>query len=64
MERKKIISGAAFQMDYAADYIMQRYQADDYQVQKLTFDEDGQSGVLVQIKNTTKGFGSFLKTAI
>ena len=55
MDRQKTISGAAFQMDYLADHMVKRYEADGYQCQKLTFDDKGAPGALVQIRNTSDG---------
>ncbi len=64
MSQTKIITGAAFQIDYAADYVKQKYEADGYQAQKLSFTDNGTEGVLVQIRNTSDGVGGILKTAI
>ncbi len=64
MSQNTTINGAAFQMDYAADHIQRKYEADGYQTQKLTFNENGAEGVVVQIRNTSDGWGSFLKKAV
>ncbi len=64
MNRKSTINGAAFQMDYGADYILEKYKSDGYEVQKLSFDDEGNEGRLVQIRNTTKSVGSKLKTLV
>lgn len=60
--RQTIIDGAAFQMERAADCIVQKYEADGYQAQKLSFNSGDDSGMLVQIRNTSGGVGGFLKT--
>ena len=56
MERRKVISGAAYQQESCADYMVQLFAAEEYQVQKLQFEENGTQGVLVQIRNTSSGF--------
>lgn len=61
MERKKVLKGAAYQQESCADYIVRLFSADDYQVQKLRFDDEGTTGTLVQVKNTTSGFWSTAK---
>jgi hypothetical protein len=64
MNRTRVINGAAFQMEYAADYIRQKYEADGYLVQKLTCGDGDGSGILVQVCNSSEGVGGLLKTAI
>ena len=64
MSKKNTINGAAFQMDYGADYILEKYKSDGYEVQKLSFDDEGNDGRLVQIRNTSEGVGSKLKALV
>ncbi|MBP5673932.1 MAG: hypothetical protein IKP58_16790 [Victivallales bacterium] len=64
MSKKNTINGAAYQMDYGADYIVGKYQSDGYEAQKLTFEEDGNNGRLVQIRNTSDGVGGKLKALV
>lgn len=61
MDRTKRIAGAAYQQDACGDYMVKLYEAEDYQAQKLHFEEGGSRGTLVQIRNTTGGFWSGLK---
>ncbi len=51
-------------MDYGADYILEKYKSDGYEVQKLSFDDEGNDGRLVQIRNTSEGVGSKLKALV
>lgn len=64
MSQKNTIKGAAFQMDYAADHIMQKYLSEGYDAQKLSFSEGDNSGCIVQVRNVSKGVGSVLKTVV
>ena len=64
MSKNSTINGAAFQMDYGADYILEKYKSDGYEVQKLSFDDEGNDGRLVQIRNTSEGVGSKLKALV
>ena len=64
MSKKNTINGAAFQMDSGADYILEKFKIDGYEVQKLSFDEQGNSGRLVQICNTSENVGGKLKTMV
>ena len=64
MSKNSTINGAAFQMDYGADYILDKYKSDGYEVQKLSFDDEGNDGRLVQIRNTSEGVGSKLKALV
>lgn len=64
MDRQKTISGAAFQMDYLAGHMMKRYEADGYQCQKLTFEDKGSPGFLLQIRNTGEGGWATAKTML
>ena len=61
MDRTKRIAGAAYQQDACGDYMVKLYEAEDYQAQKLHFEDGGSRGTLVQIRNTTGGFWSGLK---
>ena len=51
-------------MNRCADFIADKYAANGYQVQKLRFDEGGESGLLVQIRNTGQNAKGYLMTAI
>lgn len=61
MDRKKTITGAAYQMEACADYMQKIFEADDYQTQQLKFERDGEPGIMVQIRNTSEGFGAWTK---
>ena len=51
-------------MNRCADFIADKYASSGYQVQKLRFDETGESGLLVQIRNTEQNVKGYLMTAI
>ena len=51
-------------MNRCADFIADKYASSGYQVQKLRFDENGESGLLVQIRNTEQNVKGYLMTAI
>ena len=51
-------------MNRCADFIMEKYQVEGYLVQKLPFEEQGESGILVQIRNTEDDVKGILKTVI
>lgn len=51
-------------INYCANFIMDKYSYDGYQVQKIPFEEQGKDGILVQIRNTEDGFSGILKTVI
>jgi len=62
MSKKTTIPGAAARIDACAAYIQETYQANGYGTQKLLFEENGKTGMLVQIKNSTTTGGSLLRT--
>ena len=51
-------------MHNCAEFIMAKYQNDGYLVQKIPFEEQGKSGILVQVKNTEDDLKGYAKTAI
>ena len=51
-------------LNACADYIRGKYESAGYQVQKLLFEENGESGLLVQIRNTEDNAKGILKTVI
>jgi len=55
MDREKTIKGAGFQMDYLAEHTVKRCEADGYECQKLSFEDKGNPGLLIQIRNTSDG---------
>lgn len=57
MERKKTISGAAYQQEHCANYISQLYEAEDFQTQQLKYE----GGTIVQVRNTSTGLKSAAK---
>ncbi len=62
MSKKTTIPGAAARIDACASYIQDSYQANGYGTQRLLFEENGATGMLVQIKNSTSTGGSILRT--
>lgn len=62
MKRQTIISSAAIKIDDCAKYIKNRFENDDYQAQILRFDDNGENGILVQIRNTKTGTLKWMKT--
>ena len=55
---------AGNRINMCADHIRGKYEAAGYQVQKLMFEENGEPGLLVQIRNTEDNVGGILKTVI
>ena len=51
-------------INMCADHIRSKYAAAGYQVQKLMFEESGEPGLLVQIRNTEDDVRGILKTVI
>ena len=61
MDRTKTITGAAYQQESCAEYMVKLYAADGYQAQQFQFDDNGTRGTVVQIRNTSSGFWSGVK---
>ena len=59
-----VCMGKKNMMNHCADFIMEKYMYDGYQVQKVPFEEQGNEGILVQIRNTENDFSGILKTVI
>lgn len=57
------VSNASSMIDDLASAMVVKYRDKGYGVQRLAFEQDGESGVLVQIKNSKSGVGSFLRLA-
>ena len=51
-------------INVCADHIRNKYASAGYQVQKLLFEENGEPGLLVQIRNTEDNVKGILKTVI
>ena len=62
MSRKTTIKGKAVDIDLCAEHIQRTYQADGCGTQKLFFEENGATGIIVQIKNSISTAGSVLRT--
>ena len=62
MSNKTTIPGAAGRIDACASYIQEKYQNDGYATQRLLFEENGNTGMLVQLKNSTTTGGGLLRT--
>lgn len=66
MQREKTIYNKASKMIALANAIMQDYKAEGYETQELEVKDDGHGnkGYIVQIRNTAKNAGGFLKKII
>ena len=62
MSNKTTISGAAGKIDDCANYIQTKYKNDGYATQRLLFEDNGNTGMLVQLKNSTSTGGGILRT--
>ena len=60
--RKSTIPDAAARVDDCAASIRETYRSNGYAAQILRFEENGATGTLVQIKNSTSAEGSLLRT--
>lgn len=57
------ITGAAGQIESVSNYIVAKYEADDYEVQKLRIEETNLRGIVIQVRNTScSGFANILKS--
>lgn len=68
MEKKgcelPVFHSAGEKITVCADYICNKYMSAGYQVQKVLFEENGDSGLLIQIRNTQDNAKGILKTVI
>ena len=62
MSRKTTIKGKAAVIDLCAAHIQQTYQSHGYGTQKLFFEDNDATGIIVQIKNSKSTTGSVLRT--
>ena len=60
--RKTRVSRASNLAESLASAMVSKYRAEEFGVQKMLFEQDGRSGILVQIKNSTSNSGGFFKT--
>ena len=61
--RKSILPGRAPDMDDCAAALLRKYTEGGYGAQVVSFEENGEIGKLVQIKNSTTSGGGFLRAA-
>lgn len=58
MERKMTIAGAASAKEACVEFLSDKYKAEGYEVQLVPIEENGEQGVLLQMRNTTANTAS------
>ena len=58
MDRKMTIAGAASKRAACVEFLSGKYKAEGYEVQIVPIEENGEQGVLLQMRNTTENTAS------
>lgn len=58
MERKMTIAGAASKRESCVEFLSGKYKAEGYEVQVVPIEENGEQGVLLQMRNTAANTAS------